>query len=548
MPVLLKNAKDTQDESSAEISAESEVVPMHSYSCPYCNYHITSDNVLFRYNTRKLPYRDMRRYAFYSLCSSNWPLESERFEGLYFLASDAENGEVVKDENDFPVCIKAKPCNGKTPTELEKMELPGDPLSNYIAQYENKNPHSVRNDDAAQVSSPTDLLAGTPFGMPSAAQTGDADAEIKPVDDGTVVAIAIRACPNCHNELHQRFGRIPTINVTLLGGPSAGKTAYLLSLTHQLAVQLAGHGLGTATLLNASAQYFKFLDQGYQVMKTTMPTVRDEKLFPFVFHYENWQTQKECFVKFFDIAGETTNDPNALLNHQGIMEASTLLLILDPNQLNQGMYSAALNAGGAADESMNRSNVECFEDDISSFIGTSIINNTGLGAFQNIKHIIAVFSKMDMVLQADRKFFGAGQDNVNCIVRYDLGKAHTGGLDTAVIRKIGSELDRIINHVSDRPGLNLRSQLCRIFRGIKEEDTLLLGVSTHTLVDPSNIVFENDCSSRASKHRIIEPFLCILAQNDMIPKYNMVPVNDATPKNSVIPRKQMQTNKKSRFR
>ena len=471
----------------------------YPYSCPYCNYHITPENVLFQYNTRQLPYRDMRRYAFYRLCSSSWPLESDKFEGLYFLPSDAEDDQVVRDKDGFPLVIRVKPCNGKTPTELESMTLPGESLADYITQYENRNP------SAHAASAPmASALSASAFGFQGAAQTDAASAEIKPADDGTVIAIATRACPNCHNELHQRFGQIPTINVTLLGGPSAGKTAYLLSLTHQLSVQLAAHRLGTAELLKASAQYFNFLDQGYQSMQTTMPTVRDEKLFPFVFHFRG-SYQKECFVKLFDIAGETTDDPNSLLNHRGIMEASTLMLILDPNQLNQGLFGAK---DGVSD---------IFHEEIPTFVQKSIANNLPIGAFQNISKIIAVFSKMDMVLQADPKRFGAGQTDVDCVIRYDLGQAHTGALDEAVINHVQKDMDVMINTVTDRRDFHLRDYLRSLFGLDRKISTLLLGVSTHTLTDPQNIVFENDCSHRASKHRIIEPFLCILAQNNMIP-------------------------------
>lgn len=486
---------------------------MPSYTCPYCNYPIEESNVLFQYRSQKLPYKDARRFAYYHLCSSNWTLDSDKFDGLYFFASDAEDGQIKRDSNGFPLTISVRPCNGKTPTELEEMEIPGRKLDDFITQYYNTSFHTttkrtvVSTEDKPQ----DDAFSAAAFGGQAAAPAQqDPDAEIKPADDGSVVALATRVCPNCHNELHQKFGLIDTINVTLLGGPSAGKTAYLLSLVHQLTVQLSARQLGTAQLLNASKRYYDYLNKGFQSLGTTMPTQGQDKLFPFIFYYRN--NFKECFVKFSDIAGETASEADALLNHSGTMEASTLMLILDPNQLNQGMFYALKNSGAE-----DASNVNSFNKDIVSFATESIASNIDLGAFSNIRNIIAVFSKMDMVLEANRKAFGAGKPDVDCVIRYDLGQAHMGGLNLQVIGKIQNEMNLVIANALGQRGFDLLRYLRSLFPTDRKMGMLLLGVSTQTLVDANEIKFANQCNENASKHRIIEPFLCILAQNGMIP-------------------------------
>lgn len=494
---------------------------MPSYICPYCNYPIEGNNVLFQYRSQRLPYKDARRFAYYHLCSSNWTLESDKFEGLYFFASDVEDGQIELDSNGFPQTLRVKPCNGKTPSELENMEIPGRKLDDFIAQYyNNTTPYTA----AQHISTPTsydvqdDAFSAAAFGQVAAPAQQDPDAEIKPADDGSTVLLATRACPNCHNELHQKFGLIDTINVTLLGGPSAGKTAYLISLVHQLAVQLSARGLGTAVLLSASKRYYDYLNSGFQNLGSTMPTPGQEKLFPFIFYYRNHQ--KECFVKFSDIAGETTSEADSLLNHTGTMEASNLMLILDPNQLNQGLYYAIKNHGAG-----DASNINSFNKDIVSFATESIASNVNLGAFKNVRNIVAVFSKMDMVLEANRKFFGAGETDVNCIIRYDLGLAHQGGLSLQVINRIQKEMNIIIAQALGQRGFNLLYYLRSLFPADRKISMVLLGVSTQTLVDAKNIVFENQYHESASKHRIIEPFLCILAQNGMIPVFR--PQTDA---------------------
>lgn len=486
---------------------------MSYHHCPYCSYPITKDNVLFQYNSRKMPYRDARRFAYYNLCSSSWPLDSDRFEGLYFFAADAEENQITCDGNGFPQTIRVRLCNGKTPTELEQMEIPGEKLNDFIAQYYSSNPYAEKPAEPAAASSAGDAFTGSLFGADSAAEV-KTDAEMKPSDGGTVVTLATRACPNCHNELHQKFGQVGTINVTLLGGPSAGKTAFLLSLVHQLSIQLSARGLGTAQLLKASHQYYSYLNNSFKQMGTTMPTVRQEKLFPFIFYYRN-EWNKECFVKFSDIAGETTTEADSLLNHNGTMEASTLLMILDPNQLNGGMFTFTLNPDREHYETS--SNIDSFNEDIQSYVTESIGINLDLGAFKNVSNVIAVFSKMDMVLTARRDAFGAGRMDVDCTIRHDLGGAHRGALDEVVINRVGRDLDRFINMELGQRNFNLRAYLRSLFPGNRNIGVLLLGVSTHTLVDAKNIEFKNYCHESAPKHRIIEPFLCILAQNGMIP-------------------------------
>jgi len=480
------------------------------HSCPYCSYPITSENVLFQYNNRKMPYRDKRRYAFYNLCSKSWPLPSDKFEGLYFFACDAEDDQIVCDSNGFPQSITVKPCNGKTPFELEEMEIPGAPLTDFISQYSGGDSRAAESVGIASEPAPVSV-----FGTQSMSGTPEQQNESNQMeDDGTIVTLATRFCPNCHNELHQRFGQIETINVTLLGGPSAGKTAYLLSLVHQLSVQLAVRGLGTAQLLKASHQYYSYLNQSFKQMLTTQSTVRDEKLFPFIFYYRN-EWNKECFVKFSDIAGETTSEADSLLNHNGTMEASTLLMILDPNQLNGGMFTFTQNPGN--EHYSTSSSVESFNEDIPSYITKSIAVNLDLGAFKNVSKVIAVFSKMDMVLTSRKEMFGAGRTDVDCVVRYDLGNAHRGALDEAVINRVGRDLDRFINTEMGMRNFNLRAYLRSLFPANRSISVLHLGVSTHPLVNAKDIEFRNYCHENAPKHRIIEPFLCILAQNGMIP-------------------------------
>lgn len=501
---------------------------MPSYVCPYCGYPIQKDNVLFQFSQGHLPYTDKRRYAFYNLCSSSWPLTSDKFDGLYFFASDAEEGGLETDANGFPKTVRVRPCNGRTPTELEEMEIPGKKLDDYITQFNQKNASATKSETAQDVMEQASVFNAAAFGA-NAPQTPAAETEIKPADDGSSILLATRACPNCHNELHQRFGLIDLVDVTLLGGPAAGKTAYLISMVHQLDRQLSMHHLGTASLLKASKLYYDYLNASFQKLNSTMPTVRQEKLFPFVFYYHSASYtgrdgkpfSKECFVKFSDIAGESSREANELINHSGTMEASTLLLILDPNQLNNGLFYAQKNAreqSGADDMGGGEGAgyAACFQTAIPSFLSDAIGINVSLGAFRKITNIIVVITKLDMLLEARRTEFAAGRTDVDCVIRFDMDpKQHVGGLDLRVINKVEHELLSVIRN----EGVTDLLETLRNFFPDRKVYIHLLGVSTYTLVDQTQIEFKNLCHEQASKHRIIEPFLCVLAANGMIPVY-----------------------------
>ena len=501
---------------------------MSSYMCPYCRYPVTPDTVLFRYNFRERPYLDRRYHAFCQRCDGRWNVGEQQY-GLYFLASDAEETEedtqkIRKDKEGFPTRIPIKPRSGRTPSELEakKDSLFGDePLKNYFKSETSPNTSAPTQDNAFGSAS-----FGTSFGAPSAVQPSSAENELKPSDE-TIINVATRVCPNCHNELPPDFGQIPTIDVSMLGGQGAGKTAYLLSLTHQLDTQLRAHQLGSASLLEPSERYYKYLNAPYQSTGTTESTERDIMLFPFVFLYESAGKDKRCYIRIYDIAGETTQITDEMVNHTGTMHASTLLMILDPNQLNNGWSSELYQQQNKTTNGTRIVNPS-FTTGIEDYIDNSIRDPLRVGAFENIKHVVAVFSKMDMFLETNPKYFGAGRETA-CYFRYDLGKQqHYKAVDKQLINLISHQMNKTIWDYTKPTNLNLVEYIKNAFGG-KEICVQLLGVSTYTLRDRINIQFVNQTDPSASKHRIIEPFLCILAENGMV-DYRESPSEQASPK------------------
>lgn len=452
----------------------------HAYICPYCGKKIDENNILFVYDGYPSLYTDTARYNFLMRCSSQWPFENgDRFRGLYFRPVP-ENTRYAE-PNHVPVVTLARLSSGLTPREL------ADP----------------------------DMINAT--------------GEEKPEPNDEPVAISSRACPHCHCRLPNNYGIYPTVFVSMMGGRAAGKTAYLLSLIHQLSTQLAARNLGSAKL-HAESQIFYNLQNDYyqQNAGVTLPTPKEERLFPFVFEYTyfNNTVTKNCFIVIYDIAGEGMEQSDYLLGHLGIKQAKTVLLMLDPDMLAGGGYHAAFHemikeralseAEGDVDESvmMETESHDFYDKPLHHLLAQAVVSNRNLGILTEVRNVIAVTTKMDLPLSVEPERFGG-----DCILKEDLGKNHFGALDLDVIRHVHQNVCTFYNA---KAKIQLVDAVRSAYSGGQAEpvDVFALGVSTWTRVPGSKIAFTNSYQEMAPKHRIAEPFLLLLYLAGMIPAVN----------------------------
>lgn len=464
------------------------------HHCPFCGYQITKDHILF-VDTQSENYQDLRKYSFLKLCSSRWNLENMfvgyKTRGLYYRMQDVV--EVKTTDGDWPLTVSVHPCDGRTPNELEEDEewISELGLEDHYAQYQKKTSKPMQvSDDAAE--------------------------EVKKTDS-SLKTLAKKACPNCHCILHTAFGTIDTINVTMFGGTSSGKTAFLVALVQCLKTQLSSRHLGTATLLDTSNDYYQFLySDCLSEMNGTAATVANERLFPFVFYYSNETGTKKSFISFYDIAGENTQDVDALLNNPGLQNAGTMLLMIDPNQLNYGAYFAMIN--GIADVTGS------YNEPIDDYLSRAIEQHKQLGIMDNIRSVIVVMTKMDMPLSCEPDSFGMLAGNQDLYIKYPLQpNHHRGGVNRSILDAIGRELNtfianKITNNEPD-PDYSFLRTVENMFNDGRKREFCLLGVSTYTRVesgDPRSIAFQCNWDENSPKHRIIEPFLKILAQNKLV--------------------------------
>ncbi len=437
----------------------------HAFICPYCGKKIDENNVLFVSDDYPENYLDTVRFNFLTKCSSQWPFENgDRFKGLYF--RPIPENTLYEAEKHVPVITYARLSSGLTPREL------ADP----------------------------DLLNAT--------------GEQKPEPNDDPIPISNRACPYCHCRLPRNYGLYDTMFVSMMGGRAAGKTAFLLAMIQQLETQLPARGLGSAELHAESKIFYNLQNDYYQSHQgVTLPTPKKERLFPFVFEYTyfNNTTTKTCFIVIYDIAGEGMEMPDYLLNHMGIKQAKTVLLMLDPNMLNNGGYDATIksmqsNPGGdEKDLSMEPTaeNHDFYDSPLQAFLSKAVVSNRNLGVLSDVRNVIAITTKMDQPMMVEPDRFGGA-----CILKEDLGTAHQNALDVEVLNTV----HRDISAFYERHNIQLVDSVKSAFTGSRGEAVrvMAMAVSTYTRVPGNGLRFANAYQETAPKHRIVEPFLALL--------------------------------------
>lgn len=482
---------------------------MNERTCLFCGGDITPQNILFSFKSYRggASYEDELRTSFLRACSSGLEARvgelsggTTRYKALYYEPNSAYDMEY--DKSGLPINMSGVPVNkGLTPKQLERKQNGDDDM------------------DTGEVL----------------------------VTDTTPKSLTTRVCPHCHSELPANFGLYPIINVALIGGKSSGKTAYLLALTQRLASDLSCRGLGTASLVGESKIYYEILESSFMELEgRTTGTPTESLLFPFVFEYTSLTNSADsCYVVIYDMAGESMKTADALGEQMGLRRSNTVLMMLDSNMINEGMYFNEERQRSAYDQDVQddafsgADGTGCYDSPIDTFLAERISRYKGAHIFDHVRNVIAVTTKIDQVLcsKADKQLFRAE----NMMIKQNLEiesihqptglvrteYMHRDGFDYNVLHKVESEMLSFYN-MKNQP--NLRTKIQNAFANSasanpdadKKVNVYMLAVSTYTRHKElesanSGCVFQNDYTSIGKKHRIIEPFLLLLAGSGRIP-------------------------------
>ena len=487
----------------------------YSHHCPYCGKDISADQLLFVKDTGEL-FRDDVRYSFLNRCCSHWHFEYDNqheavFQGEYFRpsAQDTEKCSVtLRDEDGFPRMIRiSRDLHGMMPVELTQAAQQGATESN---QDTASSSASMQKNDEPDSTGDFNNSSRRPASPKQQQQQRASGKSASPVSGEEFSRLTSRACPHCHSRLPDQFGQMNTVNVAMLGGRAAGKTAYLISLVHQLNTQLGARKLGVATLLDASQQYYELQNDFYQEQHgNPMATPKDERLFPFVFEYHNSiDPSKSCFVAIYDVAGEGMKDMNYMANHAGFQQADIAMMMLDTNMLNNGMYSTQASRMAADAPEAGNADHDCFSDSLDQFLTQSIANIKSYNLMGRLKHVIAVTTKIDYPLMADPKKFTGNSE-----LKYNMERngvlEHMGAFDWTVQAALEKSIRQFYNNPVDGRSYNILEMISQALgmqrSGTAPANVHLMAVSTWTRVDNDNgeIIFENKYTPDGPKHRFI---------------------------------------------
>ena len=472
----------------------------NNYVCPYCRKEIGKDGILF-WETVKTQYTDNVRGDFLSKHGVRVSA-GNRFPRMYYRVT--ENNVSRVDDNGYPTMIEDHLGNAIPPEELGRKGTGADDFFD-------------------------DDFDADGFEEDMERRTERKDREVHNIPK--------RACPHCHCELPQQFGMLKTYHVAMFGGRAAGKTAYLVNLFQQLKTQLSFNDLGTVDLAAESAGFLGPMIEDYEREGTTHPTPADGGLMPILCHYKN--RGDEAFIIFYDIAGEGTSDPAYMANHKGISYCESLMLMIDPNMFVGGSFYAEWTANHLEGEDRYSDGGDCCKEPLDSFLYQA--GELCKEYSDQIKNIICVITKMDMMLESDGKYFGSG--DIELLT--DVGDKHRGAVNLPVLKKVDNELDI---YLEKQHMIRMKEKLRYIFG--PDVRINLLGVSTSTKVkgQSGEIRFEARSSAIEPKHRIIEPFLTVLMYFGLVPARNsrgeVIYYHEKTPEETAPPPEEPQPKKK----
>ncbi|MBR2661547.1 MAG: hypothetical protein IKE15_09120 [Clostridia bacterium] len=439
------------------------------YVCPYCGTLINKEDVLF-WEQVKTMYTDNIRGEFLKRHGVRVSA-GNKFSRVYYRVQPEEANVVRVDAQGFPTMIEDHLGNSIVPEDLAKAR------------------------SGKQSDSFDDAFDSDDFDDDSTR------------DDGRnyeVHNIPKRACPQCHCELPQQFGTIPTYHVAMFGGRAAGKTAYLVNLFQQLKMQLGQNDLGSVELGTESAGFLQPMIDDYERDGTTRPTPADGGLLPILCHYRN--RDNEAFITFYDIAGEGTGDAAYMANHKGIANCESLMLMIDPNMFVGGAFYGAWTANHLEGEDRYNDYGDCCKEPLDSFLNQA--GELCKEYSDGIKNVICVITKVDMMLEADAKFFASGDIEL----LEDVKDKHRGAVNLPVLKRVNTDLRA---YFEKKHQVQLRDKLAYTFGN--DVKINILGVSTSTRAPGKEIRFEPRSAAIESKHRIIEPFLVVLMYFGLIP-------------------------------
>ncbi len=310
-----------------------------------------------------------------------------------------------------------------------------------------------------------------------------------------------RICPHCHSKLPPNIGDSKHYIFAVIGAKEAGKSHYIAVLINQIQKEIGPDmnmllaGLNDETMSRYRNEFYKPIFQQKQTIQATHSALAGGNIQkPMLYSltmtgkglFGGTRIKKSIVLVFFDTAGEDLNAQNTMETvNKYIYRSDGIILLIDPLQLTtvrdrlvRGTGLPGINAETA---------------DILNRVVRLIRNGREIDDVTKIPTPIAIaFSKFDAV-----------EPIVDEQLQLNHEPDHNGGFDYQDFETINTEMEALLEDWGEQ---NIVFTVKTHFERYGFFGLSALGCNPHELKSIPRVV----------PHRVADPFLWLLHENDLI--------------------------------
>lgn len=224
-------------------------------------------------------------------------------------------------------------------------------------------------------------------------------------------------CPNCCNHIPTEMVQYGSRIISVIGGPSSGKTTYIVSLINRL--KKYGHLFGLQIIPQMVGRYGdkkeyttvkikdfddKMFKNHEPLDKTPFDVKSNKKSTPLIFRLEidNDKSKKEpLYMVFYDTAGEAFKEPETIQKFGKYLESSEAILLLIDILSIDSVYNKLIEIGKIEKNEDRRNDITHYDaimDTICNYIDEGSQNNEIIRKKILDKPFAFAFSKFDYIV------------------------------------------------------------------------------------------------------------------------------------------------------
>ena len=280
--------------------------------CPYCFAEFSHKDVHFRMETIKTPSRSLQDIELMSDSPERARLMAEYNAAMMFAKKDDPQYEAFWSKYED---VKTERT---TNSEWEKFGCE-------VYQLPIINPNTSEGKKVLRTNAAGDCFIY------------DADGMVTAVEDIYGKQTRRRVCPRCHNPIPLQYGKKKTKFLSVIGVTGAGKTVYISQILTYMSKYVSYVGMASNF---CDDHVNNFIKDNPVKLNQPLPPSTQKGVLPQPMVYDLTQIMPDRSVKtdtivIYDIAGETCQDAEAMINYgEFVTKSDGIILLVDPSQLN----------------------------------------------------------------------------------------------------------------------------------------------------------------------------------------------------------------------